>query len=399
MAHVLIVGSGVFGTAAALALRGRGYEVTLAAPGPRVHPETESIDINKAIRMDYGADEAYAALMEDAIDGWRRWNAAWPTPLFHETGVAYLSRAPMAPGGFEHDSFATLTRRGHRLERLDAEQIRRRFPAWSTGAYVDGYFNPVGGFAESGEVVSRLLASARDQAVDVKDGFVAARIVESAARVIGVEDAEGSRIVADYVVVACGAWVPQLVPSLAPHIISSAQPVFCLRPADPRLFEDRVFPTFGADIAKTGYYGFPYLRIGAEGGWVKIANHGPGRVHPAGGPRLMPSRDEIDALRAFLRATFPLLADAPIALMRTCSYGDTRDGHFWIAPDPERSNLIVATGGSGHAFKFAPLLGDWIADAVEGKIVNRFRWRTEITASGNEEAARQKGAHGREAEA
>ena len=27
----------------------------------------------------------------------------------------------------------------------------------------------------------------------------------------------------------------------------------------------------------------------------------------------------------------------------------------------------MATGGSGHGFKFAPMLGDWIADAVEGR--------------------------------
>jgi glycine/D-amino acid oxidase-like deaminating enzyme len=45
---------------------------------------------------------------------------------------------------------------------------------------------------------------------------------------------------------------------------------------------------------------------------------------------------------------------------------------------PGRSGLVVASGGSGHAFKFAPLLGDWIADAVEGvgnPDLARFAWR------------------------
>jgi glycine/D-amino acid oxidase-like deaminating enzyme len=52
---------------------------------------------------------------------------------------------------------------------------------------------------------------------------------------------------------------------------------------------------------------------------------------------------------------------------------------------------VVATGGSGHAFKFAPLLGEIIADAVEGRpnpILPKFRWRPEVRMPKTEEAAR-----------
>ena len=71
---------------------------------------------------------------------------------------------------------------------------------------------------------------------------------------------------------------------------------------------------------------------------------------------------------------------------RVCVYCDTLDEHFWIAPDPERRGLIVAAGGSGHAFKFAPLLGEWIGDAVEGKVIERFRWRKAGGTQGQERA-------------
>ncbi len=100
------------------------------------------------------------------------------------------------------------------------------------------------------------------------------------------------------------------------------------------------------------------------------------------------------ALREFLRDTFPGLADAPIVGRRLCVYGDTRDGHFWIAADPERSGLVVATGGSGHGFKFAPVLGDLIAGIALGDrdvspaLVRRFRWRPELDSACGEEAAR-----------
>ncbi len=128
--------------------------MTLVDPGPLPHPLAESTDISKVVRLDYGADEEYTALAERALDGWRRWNRDWPAPLFHETGVTFLAREPMRPGGFEHDSFALLARRGHACERLDAAAIARRFPAYRPGALVNGYYNPQGGWAESGAVVA-----------------------------------------------------------------------------------------------------------------------------------------------------------------------------------------------------------------------------------------------------
>jgi glycine/D-amino acid oxidase-like deaminating enzyme len=100
------------------------------------------------------------------------------------------------------------------------------------------------------------------------------------------------------------------------------------------------------------------------------------------------------ALRAFLRETFPGLADAPVVHTRLCVYGDTRDGHFWIAPDPDREGLVVAAGGSGHGFKFAPVIGDLIADAALGAdnpLLARFHWRPEAAPPRSEEAARYQG--------
>jgi glycine/D-amino acid oxidase-like deaminating enzyme len=93
--------------------------------------------------------------------------------------------------------------------------------------------------------------------------------------------------------------------------------------------------------------------------------------------------------RAFVGQYLPALAGAQIVATRLCLYCDTFDGDFWIAPDPARAGLIVAAGDSGHAFKFAPVLGGLIADAIEAKPnpwSSRFRWRTR--GSDANEAAR-----------
>jgi glycine/D-amino acid oxidase-like deaminating enzyme len=147
------------------------------------------------------------------------------------------------------------------------------------------------------------------------------------------------------------------------------------------------FPIFGADISSTGFYGFPLNRDGV----VKIANHGPGREMPPDSPKRDVSPEEEHKMREFLSGTFPALAEAPIVFTRRCFYCDTHDGNFWIAPDPERAGLIIAAGDCGHGFKFAPVLGEIIADAAEGKsnpLLGKFRWRPEVQPGVEKEAAR-----------
>lgn len=385
--HVLILGGGVFGATAALEFRARGAAVTLCDPGPLPHPLAESTDLSKIVRADYGADAAYTALGLAALAGWRRWNEAWPVPRFHETGVAFLTRAPMAPGEFEHDSFALLTAQGHPLERLDAAAIARRFPALGNGAHVDGYWNPSGGWAESGAVVADLLAQAQAAGVAIRAGVAVTALADDGARVRGAI-VDGARVAADLVLVCAGAWTTTLVPELAGPLRATGQPVFHLAPADPTMFAPARFPVFGADLARTGWYGFPLTD-----GVVKLANHGTGvAIDPAApaAARVVRASDEA-ALREFLRAALPALAGAPIVRRRLCVYGDTADGHFWIAPHPTRAGLAVAAGGSGHAFKFAPVLGPLIADLATGvphPLAARCRWRPELTEPRSEEAAR-----------
>jgi sarcosine oxidase/L-pipecolate oxidase len=75
-------------------------------------------------------------------------------------------------------------------------------------------------------------------------------------------------------------------------------------------------------------------------------------------------------------------------------YCETHDGNFWIARDPVREGLVIAAGDCGHGFKFAPVLGEIIADVVEQKpnpISKKFRWRPEILAGTSMDAARFQG--------
>ena len=370
--RVLVVGGGVFGAAGALELRRRGWSVTLLDPHPLPYAGAASTDVSKVVRLDYGSDVFYHELAELALEGWHRWNVDWPRPLFHETGLLILARDVMAPGGFEHESRRTLVERGYDLERVTEALLRERFPAWRAGARTDGYFNPCGGWAESAAVMERLLALGEAAGVERRTaGF--AGLLDAGSRTRGVRTDAGDEVAADRVVVAAGAWTATLLPWLADRLHAVAQPVLHFRPDDAEAFRGPAFPPWTADIASSGWYGFPALPSGE----VKIGHHGPGTLVPPHARGDVP-REHVERTRAFLREAIPALADAPIVRERVCLYCDTPDGDFLIDVDPEREGLVVASGGSGHAFKFAPVLGGLVADAVEGRRgrwAERFRWR------------------------
>jgi glycine/D-amino acid oxidase-like deaminating enzyme len=393
MAKIIVVGAGINGVTSAIELKKRGHKVVLVDPGPLPHPLAASTDISKAVRAAYGPDETYTSLADRCIELWRKWNSDFGIELYHETGVLFVCRHPMKPGDFEYESCRVLEKQGHRFERFDSAMFHQRFPAFAPDRFQDGFFDPDAGYVESGRVVATLIEHAKSLGVELREQakFVALDEGDNRVRGIVLEDRQrkaGSarHVAGDAVVMAVGAWTPYALPFTKKFFRASGHPVFHLKPEDSDLFLPKRFPFFGADISTTGYYGFPLNQ-----GVVKIANHGPGReMSPDSAERVVTAEEEND-LREFLKSTIPALAQAPILYTPVCIYCDTNDGDFWIAPDPERPNLIIATGDCGHGFKFAPVLGEITADAVENKpnpFLQKFRWRPQIKSGETKEAAR-----------
>lgn len=389
--EILVVGCGIYGVTAALTLHERGHRVAVIDPGLIPHPLAASTDISKAVRAEYGADEDYTIMMEEARPRWLAWNEEFNETLYHEWGVTMLCKGPMQPGGYEYESFQICKRRGHPIERLDSAAIARRFPAWNADLYTDGYFSRHAGWAASGRVVEVLARKAHRLGIPLYSGQTAVELLHDNNRVIGVRTREGERFLAATTVVAMGSWSWLLVPELKAVMKSVGMPVFHLQPEIPSLFSPPLFCNWAADVARTGWYGFPFH---PQAKVVKVGFHGPGpEIHPQADPRVVTQEDE-RRLRVFLTETFPTLADAPIIYTRRCLYCDTFDENFWIDRHPTQEGLVVSTGGSGHGFKFAPILGELAANAVEAKAdwrLPKFRWRDPATSQQNQEASRYHG--------
>lgn len=375
-AEIMVVGAGIFGITAALELKARGHDVVVIDRGPLPHPEAASTDINKAVRVEYGADELYMELGEAAIRGWHEWNQEFGENLYHEVGMMWLTQAPMQPGEYEYESLQLLLKRGHRPIRLDQAEIGRRFPAVNTACYVDGFYNPNEGYAESGCVVKFLIEKAQRIGIPIVDGEQVVELLSQNGHVTGVRCQSGQEYHAPTVLIAAGAWSAVLLPQLWELIVTTGQPVFHFEASNPELFSPPHFAVFAANLMRTGWYGFP---LHPHEKVVKVGNHTLSRPrHPSNEDKIV-TEAEIASAREFLAAALPALVDAPLVYTRICMYNNTFDENFLITPVPFLEGLFLSTGGSGHGFKFGPVLGGLAADAIEGRdnaFLPRFAWRS-----------------------
>jgi sarcosine oxidase/L-pipecolate oxidase len=84
----------------------------------------------------------------------------------------------------------------------------------------------------------------------------------------------------------------------------------------------------------------------------------------------------------FIRINTPDLLPLKISATKLCWYTDSVDNSFVIDHVPGRPGLVVCSGGSGHGFKFLPILGREIVPILEGRAGNSvyaklWRWRTD----------------------
>ena len=74
----------------------------------------------------------------------------------------------------------------------------------------------------------------------------------------------------------------------------------------------------------------------------------------------------VEGSRRILRQRFPSLAEQPVVKTWTCFYEVTPDAHFVIDRHPTFANAWLAGGGTGHAFKHGPVIGEYLAALVSG---------------------------------
>lgn len=377
MHDYLIIGGGIFGLTAAIELVKRKHRVALLNPDSIPHHLAASTDISKVVRMEYGSDTEYFQMAETCMVRWREWNDFFGVQLYHEVGLMMLCKEKIESDqqSFERNNIENLKANGYQINRMDAQALAKRFPALKEGTYTDGNFNPKAGYVESSLVIETLANYARKLGVEIHEGQTAISFDVENGRLHAVKTKEGKTFSCGHAIVAAGAHTPYMIPELKPYIKITGHPIFGIKPNNPHNFIPPQFAVFMADISNTGWYGFPFSK---KHGIIKIAKHAQGLIVDPDKDDRRVTDAEIQDFRNFLQHSFPELLDDPLVYTHRCLYTDSLDGHFWIDQHPAIKGLSISTGGSGHAMKMGPILGEMTADMAEGKTHKysaRYRWR------------------------
>jgi glycine/D-amino acid oxidase-like deaminating enzyme len=357
-ADVVVVGAGVIGAWTALAAQRAGLQTTLVDAFGIAHSRATSGDETRIIRSSHGEDVLYTRWSRAALAAWRAFERDTGDALFVEAGALWFAHRP---DGFEAASERTLRAEGIPVERLEPAEVATRWPQVAVDDLAFALHEPEAGLLLARRGVAAVVrafvaAGGRFELADVRPGPI------TGDRLDRVATADGGSLVAGAFVFACGPWLPRLFPSVVGDLIrvTKQDVVFLGSGAGDGRFAAEWLPCWVDYDAS--FYGIPAV----DGRGPKAAPDRYGPVFdPTDGERIV-DPDTVRLARRYLSFRFPALADQPVVETRVCQYETTPDTHFIIDRHPGLANAWIVGGGSGHAFKHGPVIGDLVAGLVRG---------------------------------
>ena len=350
--EVAVVGAGVIGSATARALAARGTRVVLLEQFGLGHDRGSSHGATRIFRVAY-PDSGYLRMSLAAREGWAR--------LAREAGEELLvTTGGLDAGPGAARCAAALAECGVAHEWLAGGDLAARFPGIAVRPGERMLFQADAGVLLAARAVAALQRLAGRDGAELRDR-TAVLSLEARGDGVLLRTAAGE-IAARAVVIAAGGWCAALLAEAVgrvPRLTATLQQVHYFASLPGR---DWAWPTL-IEWSETSALWYAVPAAGGAPG-VKVASHLPGRAVDAGsGPfgELDPRLAE--EVADYVRDRLPGLDPAGLAA-ETCLYTMTADEHFVL---DREGPFVVGGGGSGHAFKFAPLLGEMLADLALGK--------------------------------
>ena len=351
----VVVGLGAMGSAALAQLAQRGARVLGIEQFARGHELGASAGRTRIIRKAYFEDPAYVPLLQRAYELWFRLERESGQHVIDLLGVLMVGVPDSAAIA---GALRSAREHGLQLDEFDAAALVRRFPGVAPHAGEVGLLEREGGvvFPEAGIAAHLQLA----EAAGAQTSFgVAVTSYAGERDGIRLTLADGSRVEAGAVALCAGPWLGGLAVELGLPLRIQRNVQIWFTPSRPDFSCDR-FPAFFVDRAdfERPLYGFPDFGDG-----VKAALHGFGdETAPQELKRTVGAAD-IAPVRRALEAWMPGAATR-FASGKACMYALTPDEHFIVDRHPHDARIVIAGGFSGHGYKFAPVIGEIVAQLV-----------------------------------
>src|ERR1022692_1426433 len=212
--HVAVIGAGAFGGWTALYLLRRGARVTLLDAWWPGNARSSSGGEARIIRGTYGPSQPYTKMAARALQLWKEHETRWARQLLHRAGVLWM--ATSMDDQFERGSLPMLREADIAYEELSGSEVGSRWPQINAEDVRWAIYEPDGGFlsarvacqavaegfvAEGGEY-RQVAVLPHDLETGIRDGLM----------FNGLTLSDGSKLMADQYVFACGPWLGELFP-------------------------------------------------------------------------------------------------------------------------------------------------------------------------------------------
>lgn len=328
------------GLSVARALIKKGIHVQLFEQDTIPNPRGSSCDDHRLIRYPYGTHIGYMHMVRDA---YASWDAVWQdigAVHYAQTGTLVTSRTGM---GWARDSLNALNEAGIPLAMLEPNQLTDYAPLLQLDNVHLAYYLESGGIL----FARQILASLKDYVI--KNG---ATLYEQT-KITGIDHAnqevhcqEGKLYAADLIIITAGPWTKDLFPGLP--ITPSQQTIHYLDVPKTDLPLWKNAPMVLDIDEDSGFYLVPP----AAGLGLKIGDH---RFSLSGHPDTPDPELPSEGINP---------TPYPITQTKTCFYTVAPNEAF-IYKQP--GNTHILTGFSGHGFKFGAVIGDRVAERINGE--------------------------------
>jgi sarcosine oxidase len=351
-----IAGLGAMGSMTALELARRGHRVIGFDRYRPPHDQGSSHGKSRIIREAYFEHPQYVPLVQRAYSLWQGLEQAGGVSLYRPTGGLMVG---LPDGTLVKGARRSAEEHGLPYEELSAAETGARFPAFRLSGEEVGLFEPRAGVLFPERAIATALERARHAGAElhfhepVTEWRAGARIFLRTER---------GEYAVDRLVLAAGAWMSTDLPGRTLPLTITRQTLFWFDPGSLTGTPAVAFPIFIWEwVPGRMCYGFPDLGDG-----IKAAIHHEGEAVDPGAPRRIARPEEADELRAVLGTRIPGLG--PVRESAACLYSNTPSEDFLLDRHPDDSRVLLASPCSGHGFKFAPVIGEVLADLTEDRL-------------------------------
>ncbi|MDT8861152.1 N-methyl-L-tryptophan oxidase [Alkalihalobacillus sp. MEB130] len=353
---VIVIGAGSMGMAAGYFLSKSGKNTLLLDSFQPPHNKGSHHGETRIIRYAYGEGEEYVPFVLKAKELWKELEQTTGKHLFLQTGVLNVGHKDSA---FIQNIISSSKTYSLPIEVMNATQVQDKWSGFSMFEHDLACFEPTSGVIKCEESIKAYqeLAESHGATIQTNSRVKSISILNDKVTI----KTDDQTYNADALVISAGAWSGELLSMLELDLpLAPVRKTFAWFDANKDIYHSDQFPAYAFDTPNGMYYGFPSI----DGAGIKVGRHD-------GGEQINPNKPLVgfgevaadeDDLAQFLSAYLPEVGQLKYG--RTCMYTLTPDERFIIDRHPNYPNVAIASGFSGHGFKFSSAVGQALSNLI-----------------------------------